>query len=120
MQLGMIGLGRMGANMVRRLLKEGHEAIVFDMSSKAVQTALGYAVRVRRASGKTGQMRANSRLFMKKQYELYVRRFQHGEVSLEQVTLLVADDSGKFRGKVLRSSGDQRISPQNRASLNND
>ena len=37
MQLGMIGLGRMGANMVRRLLKEGHEAIVFDMSSKAVE-----------------------------------------------------------------------------------
>jgi 6-phosphogluconate dehydrogenase len=37
MQLGMIGLGRMGANMVRRLLKEGHEAIVFDMSPKAVE-----------------------------------------------------------------------------------
>jgi len=37
MQLGMIGLGRMGANMVRRLLKDGHEAVVFDMSSKAVE-----------------------------------------------------------------------------------
>ncbi len=36
MQLGMIGLGRMGANMVRRLLKAGHEGVVFDMSSKAV------------------------------------------------------------------------------------
>jgi 6-phosphogluconate dehydrogenase len=36
MQLGMIGLGRMGANMVRRLLKVGHEGVVFDMSSKAV------------------------------------------------------------------------------------
>src|SRR5258708_35602386 len=36
MQLGMIGLGRMGANMVRRLLKGGHECVVFDMSSKAV------------------------------------------------------------------------------------
>jgi 6-phosphogluconate dehydrogenase len=36
MQLGMIGLGRMGANMVRRLLKDGHECVVFDMSSKAV------------------------------------------------------------------------------------
>ena len=30
MQLGMIGLGRMGANMVRRLLKGGHECVVFD------------------------------------------------------------------------------------------
>src|SRR5450631_218770 len=36
MQLGMIGLGRMGANMVRRLLRAGHDADVFDMSSKAV------------------------------------------------------------------------------------
>ncbi len=32
MQLGMIGLGRMGANMVRRLIKGGHECVVFDMN----------------------------------------------------------------------------------------
>jgi 6-phosphogluconate dehydrogenase len=37
MQLGMIGLGRMGANMVRRLLKRGHRCVVFDRSPKAVQ-----------------------------------------------------------------------------------
>src|ERR1700752_2077756 len=37
MQLGMIGLGRMGANMVRRLLRAGHEGVVFDMSPKAVE-----------------------------------------------------------------------------------
>ena len=37
MQLGMIGLGRMGANMVRRLLKAGHEGAVFDSSAKAVE-----------------------------------------------------------------------------------
>src|SRR5689334_6868393 len=36
MQLGMVGLGRMGANMVRRLLKGGHHCVVFDMSQKAV------------------------------------------------------------------------------------
>jgi len=36
MQIGMIGLGRMGANMVRRLLRAGHECVVFDMSPKAV------------------------------------------------------------------------------------
>jgi 6-phosphogluconate dehydrogenase len=35
-QIGMIGLGRMGANMVRRLLRGGHECVVFDMSPKAV------------------------------------------------------------------------------------
>jgi 6-phosphogluconate dehydrogenase len=36
MQLGMVGLGRMGANMVRRLLKHGHDCVVFDMSPAAV------------------------------------------------------------------------------------
>jgi 6-phosphogluconate dehydrogenase len=36
MQLGMIGLGRMGANMVRRLLRGGHQSVVFDRSPKAV------------------------------------------------------------------------------------
>jgi 6-phosphogluconate dehydrogenase len=37
MQLGMIGLGRMGANMVRRLLRGGHECVVFDRSPKTVE-----------------------------------------------------------------------------------
>jgi 6-phosphogluconate dehydrogenase len=37
MQLGMIGLGRMGANMVRRLLRAGHECVVFDAAPRAVE-----------------------------------------------------------------------------------
>jgi 6-phosphogluconate dehydrogenase len=37
MQLGMIGLGRMGANMVRRLMKQGHECVVFDVNADAVK-----------------------------------------------------------------------------------
>jgi 6-phosphogluconate dehydrogenase len=37
MQLGMVGLGRMGANMVRRLLKGGHRCVVFDRSPKVVE-----------------------------------------------------------------------------------
>ena len=37
MQLGMIGLGRMGANMARRLMKGGHQCVVFDRSPKVVQ-----------------------------------------------------------------------------------
>jgi 6-phosphogluconate dehydrogenase len=36
MQLGMIGLGRMGANMVRRLIRKGHNCVVFDRSPQAV------------------------------------------------------------------------------------
>src|SRR5215813_3501351 len=37
MQIGMIGLGRMGANMIRRLLSGGHQCVVFDRSPKAVE-----------------------------------------------------------------------------------
>ena len=36
MQLGMVGLGRMGANIVRRLMKAGHECVVYDVSTDAV------------------------------------------------------------------------------------
>jgi 6-phosphogluconate dehydrogenase len=41
MQLGMIGLGRMGANMVRRLLRDDHECVVFDLNSDAVRDLAG-------------------------------------------------------------------------------
>ena len=37
MQLGMVGLGRMGANIVRRLMRDGHECVVYDISAAAVQ-----------------------------------------------------------------------------------
>ena len=40
MQLGMIGLGRMGANMVQRLLAGGHRCVVFDRSPKAVEESV--------------------------------------------------------------------------------
>ncbi|HWH82225.1 MAG TPA: decarboxylating 6-phosphogluconate dehydrogenase, partial [Burkholderiaceae bacterium] len=48
MQLGMIGLGRMGANMVRRLMKGGHDCVVFDRAPAAVQ-----ALETEGASGAT-------------------------------------------------------------------
>jgi 6-phosphogluconate dehydrogenase len=41
MQLGMVGLGRMGGNIVRRLLKHGHGAVVFDRSAGAVSELAG-------------------------------------------------------------------------------
>src|SRR5436853_1141098 len=37
MQLGIIGLGRMGANLVRRLMRNGHECVVFDLSADSVK-----------------------------------------------------------------------------------
>jgi 6-phosphogluconate dehydrogenase len=38
MQLGMIGLGRMGSNLVRRLMRDGHECVAYDVSAAAVKT----------------------------------------------------------------------------------
>jgi len=38
MQLGMIGLGRMGANLVRRLMRDGHECVAYDLSADAVKS----------------------------------------------------------------------------------
>ena len=38
MQLGMVGLGRMGANIVRRLMRDGHECVIYDVSPEAVRT----------------------------------------------------------------------------------
>jgi 6-phosphogluconate dehydrogenase len=48
MQLGMIGLGRMGANMARRLMRNGHDCVVFDRSPKAVSD-----LQAERATGAT-------------------------------------------------------------------
>lgn len=41
MQLGMIGLGRMGANMVRRLMRGGHDCVVFDLNADSVTALAG-------------------------------------------------------------------------------
>src|SRR5260370_20082573 len=41
MQLGMVGLGRMGANMTRRLMRGGHQLVVSDLSADAVKQLAG-------------------------------------------------------------------------------
>jgi 6-phosphogluconate dehydrogenase len=62
MQIGMVGLGRMGANMVRRLVRAGHECVVFDTSPRAVEAlvrekAIG-AASLAELSRKLGKPRA--------------------------------------------------------------
>jgi 6-phosphogluconate dehydrogenase len=44
-QLGMVGLGRMGANMVRRLMRGGHECVVFDLNPQSVKQLAGEGAR---------------------------------------------------------------------------
>ena len=41
MQLGMIGLGRMGANLVRRLMRDGHECVAYDVSKPPIDELVG-------------------------------------------------------------------------------
>src|SRR5438874_13361455 len=49
MQLGMIGLGRMGGNIVRRLMRNGHQCVVYDRDAKVVGQLAG-----ERATASTG------------------------------------------------------------------
>ena len=48
MELGMIGLGRMGANMTERLVRGGHRVVCFDPNAEARQRVAGKAPTVRR------------------------------------------------------------------------
>ena len=57
MQLGMVGLGRMGANLVRRLLRAGHECVAFDMHPEPVQQLVAEG---RRARGRSRSSSASS------------------------------------------------------------
>ena len=41
MELGMIGLGRMGNNLVRRLLRASHQCVVYDLAPQAIQALVG-------------------------------------------------------------------------------
>ena len=61
MQLGMVGLGRMGAGIVRRLMKDGHRCVGYDVSPDAVKAleADGATVRPRsRSSSRSSRSRA--------------------------------------------------------------
>ncbi len=51
MQIGMIGLGRMGANLVRRLMRAGHECVVYDRSSEAAQALAAEGAQASRSLG---------------------------------------------------------------------
>ena len=53
MQLGMVGLGRMGANLVRRLMRDGHECVVYDVNADAVKRARGRGRDRRRLASRT-------------------------------------------------------------------
>ena len=62
MQLGMVGLGRMGANIVRRLMRDGHECVVYDVNEAAIAALEGEgAIGARDAGGLRRQARRAAR-----------------------------------------------------------
>ena len=61
MQLGMIGLGRMGGNIVRRLTRNGHQCVVFDQNPAAIKALVGERRQRRRRPQATGRASSTSR-----------------------------------------------------------
>ncbi|MGA2276025.1 MAG: phosphogluconate dehydrogenase (NAD(+)-dependent, decarboxylating) [Terracidiphilus sp.] len=65
MEIGMIGLGRMGSNMVQRLLRAGHQCVVYDLHSEAVQTLVnGGAVGANSLEELAGKLKAPRAIWM--------------------------------------------------------
>ena len=88
MQLGMIGLGRMGGNIVRRLMRHGHDCVVYDKSSDAVRGLAGEGAKPSRDLGDfVRQLQAPRAVWVM----LPAGEITHGTI-VELADLLSADD----------------------------
>ena len=61
MQLGMIGLGRMGANIVRRIMRDGHTAVAYDTNADTVAQLAGEGAVGRRTRSRSSSRSSTSR-----------------------------------------------------------
>ncbi len=111
MQMGMIGLGRMGANMVRRLLRGGHQCVVFDMNRGAVEELVKEGA-IRAASlddfaAKLGKPRAAWMMVPAAAVEQTLaelaRRFEKGDIIVDGGNSYYIDDIR--RAKMLKEKG---------------
>jgi len=55
MELGIVGLGRMGANMARRLMRDGHRCVVFDVNADAISELEGEGAEGESQKGETDE-----------------------------------------------------------------
>ncbi|MDQ3893147.1 MAG: decarboxylating 6-phosphogluconate dehydrogenase [Actinomycetota bacterium] len=115
MQLGMIGLGRMGANIVRRLMRDGHECVVYDVSPDAVRQledegATG-ATSVEELVAKLDQPRAIWIMVpagvVAHVLEHLVPRLDEGDIVIDGGNTYYRDDIE--RAKILRQQGIQLV-----------
>jgi 6-phosphogluconate dehydrogenase len=89
MQLGMVGLGRMGANMVRRLARDGHQCVVFNRSQDAVKAVVG-----ERVTGSTSLAQLVSQLAKPRAVWVMLPAGEITEATIGQLSeLLVAGDT---------------------------
>ena len=111
MKVGMVGLGRMGANMVRRLMQAGHECVVFDLSADAVKAlvkegAIG-AASFDELAVKLGKPRAAWMMVPAAVVEQTVaelsRRFEPGDIIVDGGNSYYVDDIR--RAKALGAKG---------------
>jgi 6-phosphogluconate dehydrogenase len=111
MQMGMIGLGRMGASMVRRLLRDGHECVVYDVKPDAIdQLAKDGAVAARSLdefSAKLKQPRVAWMMvpaaFVQQTVDDLSQRFERGDIIVDGGNSHYADDI--HRAKALAARG---------------
>ncbi len=111
MQMGMVGLGRMGANMVRRLLRGGHECVVFDVSADAVKAlakegAIGASslddFKAKLSQPRVAWMMVPAAVVEKTLAELS-ERFEPGDILVDGGNSYYVDDLR--RAKALRTKG---------------
>ena len=115
MQFGMIGLGRMGANMVRRLMKNGHACVVYDRSAQVVEEYAGCGVRLIRHPSNLGSSPARTRGMSAAEGDWIVRLDSDDELvpgalaTAQRCALTVPSSVGRI-GLMYRYT-DGRISP---------
>src|ERR1700743_169344 len=112
MQLGMIGLGRMGGNIVRRLMKHGHTTVVYDKDEKAVAGLAADGAAGAKALGSVGKTHERPRPagvvlpaghITEEPIETLAKLMEAGDVIIDGGNTFWQDDVR--RGKKLRERG---------------
>ena len=104
MKLGMIGLGRMGANIVRRLLRDGHECIVYDVDPAAVaELAAAGASPARSLDDLAGQLESSRVVWVMVPAALTDQVIAEVAVQLSIGDVVIDGGNGHYRDDMLRA-----------------
>jgi 6-phosphogluconate dehydrogenase len=105
MQLAMIGLGRMGANIVRRLLRAGHECVVYDVNADAVQAlAADGAIAAESMADLASKLQAPRSVWMMVPASLTGRVVEDASAVLEAGDILIDGGNSNYRDDVRRAA----------------